>query len=102
MVMGVIRLVIGTGLGNAPSLGTLILGVGWVVFAYLMTVRNQFIRDNMVWFAGFGLVFDVVGILNYQLIRVLYHPGLAIGVLIASLLEGSAFAYLIIKRDEWL
>ncbi|MEI7577333.1 MAG: hypothetical protein WCK51_10600 [Armatimonadota bacterium] len=102
MIMGVIRIVVGTGLGNSPSWGTLTLGIGWVAFAYFMTTRNQFIRDNIVWFASFGLVFDVVGLLSYQLIRVVYHPALATGVLVASLLEGSAFTFLLVKRDEWL
>lgn len=102
MIMGVIRVVVGTGLGNSPSWGTMALGVGWIVFAWLMTLRNQFVRDNICWFAGFGLVFDVLGIINYQVFRVFFHPGVAIGVLVASLVEGSAFTFLIVKRDEWL
>ena len=102
MLMGIVRLVVGTGLGNSPSWGTMGLGAGWVAFAVLMTFRNQFIRDHICWFAGFGLVFDVLGILNYQFFQVFYHPGVALGVLICSLIEGSAFTFLIVKRDEWL
>lgn len=102
MVMGVARVVVGTGLGNSPSWGTMLLGVGWIAFAILMTYRNQFIRDHICWFAGFGLIFDVVGILNYQIFRVFFHPGVALGVLISCLIEGSAFTFLIVKRDEWL
>ncbi len=102
MVMGFVRLVIGTGLGNSPSWGTMLLGVIWIAIAGLMSQRNQFVRDNICWVAGFGLIFDVVGILNYQWFRVLFHPGVAIGVLVASLVEGSAFTFLIVKRDEWL
>ena len=102
MIMGIVRIVVGTGLGNQPSFGTMILGVLWIIFAVLMTQRNQFIRDHIVWFAGFGLIFDILGVMFYQSFRVFFHPGVAIGVLLVSLLEGSAFAFLLIKRDEWL
>ena len=102
MIMGIIRLVVGTGLGNQPSFGTILLGALWIVFALLMTLKNQFVRDNMVWFAGLGLIFDILGVMFFQVFRVFFHPGVAIGVLVASLLEGSAFTFLIVKRDEWL
>lgn len=102
MIMGVVKVVVGTGLGQSPSWATMGMGLVWIAFAVLMSLKNQFIRDNMVWFAGFGLIFDVMGVMFYQWFRVLFHPGVAIGVLVASLLEGSAFTFLLVKRDEWL